>query len=62
MFGGRHADKLRKEKTIKKIILHLCADLGSDSRFYQLDPEYEVILVGEKVGVENFYPPKMCME
>ena len=43
---------------MKKIILHLCADLGSDSRFYQLDPEYEVILVGEKIGVENFQPPK----
>lgn len=41
----------------KKIILHLCADLGSDSRFYQLDNNYEVILVGEKIGVENYNPP-----
>lgn len=41
----------------KKIILHLCADLGSDSRFYQLDPEYEVVLVGQQIGVENFNPP-----
>lgn len=32
----------------KKIILHLCADLGSDSRYYQLDNDYEVIMVGEK--------------
>jgi hypothetical protein len=37
-----------------KIILHLCADIGSDSRFYQLDPEYKVILVGEEIGVENY--------
>ena len=41
----------------KKIILHLCADLGSDSRFYSLDDNYEVILVGESIGVENFDPP-----
>jgi len=41
----------------KKIILHLCADLGSDSYFYQLDPEYTVIMVGEKIGVQNFSPP-----
>jgi hypothetical protein len=27
----------------KKIILHLCADIGSDSRFYQLDNNYEGI-------------------
>ena len=41
----------------KKIILHLCADLGSDSRFYQLDDNYEVILIGQKIGVENYNPP-----
>jgi hypothetical protein len=41
-----------------KTILHLCADLGSDSRPYQLDPEYRVITVGEKVGVENYSPPE----
>lgn len=41
----------------KKIILHLCADLGSDSLFYQLSDEYEVIMVGEDVGVENYNPP-----
>ena len=45
------------EKT-KKIILHLCADLGSDSLFYQLSEEYEVIMIGEKIGVENYHPPK----
>jgi len=41
----------------KKLILHLCADIGSDSRFYQLDPEYEVVLIGKDVGVENYSPP-----
>ena len=43
---------------MKKVILHLCADLGSDSRYYQLDDDYEVIMVGEKIGVENYTPPK----
>jgi len=43
---------------MKKIILHLCADLGSDSRFYQLDDNYEVIMIGEKIGVENYEPPE----
>lgn len=41
----------------KKIILHLCADLGSDSKYYQQDPNYEVILIGESIGVENYHPP-----
>lgn len=40
-----------------KTILHLCADLGSDSLFYQNDPNYQVILVGENIGVENYQPP-----
>jgi len=43
---------------MKKIILHLCADLGSDSRYYQLDKNYKVILIGEKIGVENYEPPE----
>lgn len=42
----------------RKIILHLCADLGSDSRYYQLDDNYEVIKVGIDVGVENYQPPE----
>ena len=42
---------------MKKIILHLCADIGSDSRPYQLDDNYEVIMIGEKIGVENYNPP-----
>jgi len=37
-----------------KTILHLCADIGSDSRFYQLDDNYEVIKIGKDIGVENW--------
>lgn len=33
----------------RKIILHLCADLGSDSYFYQLDDSYEVILIAKNI-------------
>ena len=40
----------------KKIILHLCADTGTDSKPYQDDPNYEVILIGSKIGVENYHP------
>lgn len=40
-----------------KIILHLCADTGSDSKPYQ-DAGYTVILVGKKIGVEKFHPPE----
>lgn len=40
-----------------KTILHLCADLGSDSKFYQLDDAYNVIMIGEEIGVENYTPP-----
>ena len=39
-----------------KKILHLCADTGSDS-FPWID-EYEVILVGSDVGVENYHAPE----
>lgn len=42
----------------KKIILHLCADTGSDTKPYQDDPDYEVILVGSQIGVENYHPPE----
>lgn len=42
---------------IKKI-LHLCADIGSDSWFYDNSNEYEVIKVGKDIGVENFNPPE----
>lgn len=42
-----------------KTILHLCADLGSDSIFYQKDPAYEVIKVGQDIGVENYTVDKI---
>lgn len=37
-------------------ILHLCADTGSDTKPWK-DAGYEVILVGSKIGVENYHPP-----
>lgn len=43
---------------MKKLILHLCADLGSDSLFYQNDSRYEVVMIGKDIGVENYHPPK----
>ena len=40
-----------------KTILHLCADTGSDTKPYE-DNGYNVILVGSKIGVENYHPSK----
>lgn len=40
-----------------KTILHLCADIGSDTKPYK-DAGYNVILVGKDIGVENYHPPK----
>ena len=40
-----------------KTILHLCADIGSDTWPYR-DAGYNVILVGKDIGVENYTPPK----
>jgi hypothetical protein len=42
---------------MKKVILHLCADTGSDSKPWK-DAGYDVILVGSKIGVEHYNPPK----
>lgn len=41
---------------MEKIILHLCADLGSDSYPYQCDKDYRVIRIGKEIGVENYSP------
>ncbi len=41
----------------EKIILHLCADIGSDSKPYS-DAGYNVIKIGKDIGVENYHPPK----
>ena len=40
-----------------RTILHLCADTGSDTQKYR-ENGYNVILVGSKIGVENYHPPK----
>jgi hypothetical protein len=42
-----------------KIILHLCADLGSDSYPYQCDSNYRVICIGKDYGVENVTREKL---
>ena len=39
-----------------KTILHLCADIGSDSKPYR-DAGYNVICVGEKEDVRTYVPP-----
>lgn len=39
-----------------KTILHLCADIGSDSAIYA-DNGYNVIKIGKDIGVENYNPP-----
>lgn len=41
-----------------KTILHLCADIGSDSMPYSNAGGYNVICVGKDIGVENYTPPK----
>lgn len=40
-----------------RIILHLCAKEGSDSRPYH-DAGYDVRIIGEDIGVENYHPPE----
>lgn len=40
-----------------KIILHLCADIGSDSKPYK-DAGYDVRCIGRDIGVENYRPPE----
>jgi hypothetical protein len=40
-----------------KIILHLCAKEGSDSKPYR-DAGYDVRIIGEDIGVENYHPPE----
>lgn len=43
----------RENKASKKVILHLCADIGSDSLVWEQNG-YNVIKVGKEIGVENF--------
>jgi hypothetical protein len=42
---------------MKKTILHLCADTGSDSKVWA-DNGYKVVRIGSDIGVENYTPPK----
>lgn len=42
-----------------KTILHLCADLGSDSYPYQCDSNYRVIRISKDYGVENITREKL---
>lgn len=44
------------EDNSNKIILHLCAKLGSDSLPYK-EAGYDVRIIGEDIGVENYRPP-----
>lgn len=41
----------------KRIILHLCADTGSDTKPWR-DAGFDVRLIGSDIGVENYHPPK----
>lgn len=43
---------------MKKTILHLCADTGSDTWPYRSDDNYEVITIGADIGVENYSPDR----
>lgn len=43
---------------MKKTILHLCADIGSDSYPYACDENYEVIKIGKNIGVGNYIPDR----
>lgn len=41
-----------------RTILQLCADTGSDTWPYRNDSAYDVITVGEDIGVENYHPDR----
>lgn len=47
---------------MKKVILHLCADIGSDSYPYACDSDYRVILIGKDYGVENLTKSKLLSD
>ncbi len=42
---------------VKKIILQLCADTGSDTLPYR-ENGYDVRLIGRDIGIENYHPPE----
>ena len=49
--------KVKEPEKESKTILHLCADIGSDSKPYR-EAGYKVICVGKDIGVENYEPPE----
>lgn len=53
-----YEDAMKKFLIDKDVILHLCADIGSDSIFYQNDPTYHVIKIGIDIGVQNYNIPE----
>ena len=53
---GIASDDPKSVPNSEKTILHLCADIGSDSVPYR-EAGYNVILIGSKIGVENYHPP-----
>lgn len=55
-YGRRQGLCVLLEEVEMKTILHLCADIGSESKPYR-DAGYNVILVGSSIGVENYNPP-----
>jgi len=56
-FASRSGVRAGGEEKVRTI-LHLCADIGSDSYPYQLDPNYDVIKIGKEIGVENYHPDR----
>jgi hypothetical protein len=47
---------MKHQENKDKLILHLCADMGTDSQPYR-DAGYNVVCVGKDWGVENYIPP-----
>lgn len=43
---------------MKRTILQLCADTGSDTWPYRQDDRYKVITIGADIGVENYHPDR----
>lgn len=48
--------EMDKRTNSEKIILHLCADMGTDTRPYQ-EAGYDLRLIGSDIGVEDYHPP-----
>lgn len=53
--GSSFLDNEREVTALRRLIIHLCADTGSDSWAYRSDPRYRVETVGKDIGVENYH-------